>query len=127
MNDLDFQLHKQVQRLYQLNLYGRWFFVVICWLSLGTLGVWGLRHEFPIWQDYFTWTALRYGLAYNLSYTLCIGFCIGLTASVLVWQSYNLLHGGIAPHERQRLERKVKKIRLIGSRHPLWKWIVDSR
>lgn len=115
---------KQVQRLHQLTVYGRWGFVILSWGSLGSFGIWGLREEIKLWQQYLTWTAVRYGLAYNILPSVCLFFCIGITAAVLVWQSRNILYG-IPAHERQRLEKQVQKIKAMGTRHPLWKWVMN--
>lgn len=114
--------NQQVQRLHQLSVYSRWIFVILCWITLGSFGIWGLREEIKLWQQHLTWTAVRYALAYNILPSACLFFCIGITAAVLVWQSRNILYG-IPTHERQRLEKQVHKINAIGKRHPLWKWV----
>ena len=116
----DFQ--HQVSRLYQLSIYGRWLFVAVSWLTLGAYALWNLREEIAICLDYFTWAAVYYGLHFNLVPTLCLAFCIGVTASVLVWQSRNLIWG-LPAEEQRKLERQVKKIVARGDKHPLWKWI----
>lgn len=122
----DPQIPKQVQRLHRLTVYFRWIFVVVCWLSLGVFGIWGLRHEIELWREYFTWVAVRYGLFYNPMATLCVAFCCGLTTAVLVWQSRNILIG-LSPKEMQRLERGVLDIRATGPSHPLWRFVVSPR
>lgn len=124
-HDPNFQ--RAVERLYILSLYGRWLFVILSWLTLGTWGVWGLRHDIPLWRDYFTWTAVRYAFHFNPVSTLCLSFCVAVTGSVLVWQSQNILHGGIAPREKKRLERRVSRIFTSGPKHPLWSWVCASR
>ena len=113
---------RQVQRLHQVTVYGRWLFVASCWLSLGVLGIWGLRSDVALWQQYFTWTAVRYALMYNQVSAFCLAFCIGITTAVLVWQSKNILIG-LSTKEKHRLEQQVRKIRASGPRHPLWKWV----
>jgi hypothetical protein len=123
MTYLDPQFKNYVQRLYQLNLYGRWLFVILSWLILGSWGIWGLRNDFPIWREYFTWTAVRYAFLFNPVSTLCLSFCVAITCSVLVWQSNNILHGGIAPAEKKRLEKHVTKILAKGPKHLLWQWV----
>ncbi|MBF2018988.1 MAG: hypothetical protein IGR93_02455 [Hydrococcus sp. C42_A2020_068] len=122
MANLDPNLKRQVQRLYQLTVCARWLFVVGCWMTLGSFGIWGLREEIPLWQEHFTWVAVRYAIAFNRIPALCLAFCIGVTAAVLVWQS-NHRFGGLSVQEKRRLEKEVRKIHAIGSRHPLWKWI----
>ena len=116
----DFQ--HQVTKLYKLSIYGRWLFVAASWLTIGTYALWSLREEIAICLDYFTWAAVYYGLHFNFLPTLCLAFCIGVTASVLVWQSRNLIWG-LPADEKQKLERQVKKIMAKGNKHPLWKWI----
>ncbi|MGK7873441.1 MAG: hypothetical protein AB4426_09045 [Xenococcaceae cyanobacterium] len=125
MTHLDPNFRRQVQRLYQLTVYSRWLFVVCCWISLGSLGIWGLRGEISLWLEHFTWTAVRYALVYNRLPSFCLAFCIGITAAVLIWQSNNILRG-LSPKQRYRLEQQVKKIRAKGPSHPLWKWVVDT-
>ncbi len=120
VNDPHFK--HQVRKLHQLTIYGRWLVVALLWLSIGALSLWGLRAEIALWQQHFTWAALRYGLAYNRLPTLGIGLCIGMTTAVLVWQSRNILWG-ISQEEQKRLEKQVRRIRQQGSSHPLWKWI----
>jgi hypothetical protein len=114
---------KQVQNLYQLSVYSRWLVVGLCWLILAPLGIWGLREEISLWRDYFTWTAVRYGLAYNFWPTLCLAVCLGVTAGVLVGQSKRILFG-ISPREKYRLQQQVRRIKTAGPTHPLWRWVV---
>lgn len=123
MKHVDPYLKKYVEKLYTLNLYGRWFFVILSWIILGSWGIWGLREYIPILQDYFTWTALRYAFHYNPVSTLCLSFCVGVTAAVLVWQSRNILAGGLALEEKRRLEKQAQAILKKGPSHPLWKWV----
>ncbi|MUL37162.1 hypothetical protein [Gloeocapsopsis dulcis] len=113
---------QQVHKLHQLTVYGRWLFVGILWLTIGLLSLWGLREEIALWQQYFTWVAVRYGLYYNPIPTLGLAICIGMTLGVLVWQSRNILWG-ISSQEKRRLEQQVQRIRQQGPSHPLWKWV----
>ena len=122
MTELEPNLDKQIKKLYQLTIYGRWLLVVFSWLTLGIFGLWGLRKEIELWFDYFTWSAVRYAIHFNPLPSLCLAFCIGMTLSVLVWQSRNIIWGLPAP-EKYRLEQRVKRILAAGSSHPLWKWI----
>lgn len=116
----DFQ--QKVDRLYKLSIYGRWLVVILSWLTLGLYAIWNLRAEIALCLDYFTWAALYYGLHFNFLPTLCLAFCIGITASVLVWQSRNIIWG-LPDSEKRKLEGQVKKIMAKGIKHPLWKWI----
>lgn len=113
---------QQVQRLHKLTIYGRWLFVACLWLTIAPVSLWGLRTEMALWQQYFTWVAVRYGLFYHPLSTFGLAFCIGMTASVLVWQSRNILFG-LPQAEKQRLEKQVYRIRQQGPTHPLWKWV----
>jgi len=121
-NERTFQ--KQVQKLHELTVYGRWFFVGFLWLTVGLASLWGLRSEIALWSQYFTWVAVRYGLYYNPLSAFGLAVCIGMTVSVLVWQSRNILLG-LPQQERQRLEKHVLRIRQQGETHPLWRWIQE--
>ncbi|NJM72162.1 MAG: hypothetical protein HC862_19360 [Scytonema sp. RU_4_4] len=113
---------KQVQKLHQLEVYSRWLFVVFLWLTIAPLCAWDLRSEITLWQQYFTWVAVRYGLYYHPLATLGLFFCLGMILAVLIWQSRNILLG-LSQQEKQRLEQQVFRIRQQGPSHPLWKWI----
>ena len=121
-NSIDTTFTQQVQRLHQLTVYGRWFFVGCLWLIIAPFSLWNLRGELVILQQYFTWVAVRYGLFYNPLSTLGLAVCIGTTVSTLVWQSRNILLG-LPQRERERLEKQVFRIRQQGQTHPLWKWV----
>jgi hypothetical protein len=120
--NIDPSFAQQVQRLHQLTVYGRWLFVGCLWLTITPLCLWDLHAEVSLWQQYFTWVALRYGLFYHPLSTLGLAFCIGTTAAVLIWQSRNILLG-LPQQEKQRLEKQVYRIRQQGPTHPLWKWV----
>lgn len=122
--ELDPIFKQQVQKLYQLIVYGRWLVVALLWLSVGSLSLWGLRSEIALLLQYFTWVAVRFGLYYNPLPTLGLTFCIVMTISVIVWHSRNILLG-LPPQEQKRLEQQVHKIRQQGATHPLWKWICE--
>ena len=124
MTELDPKLNRQIEKLHQLTVYARWLLVLFCWSTIGVFGLFGLRTEINLWFDYFTWSAVRYGISYNLLPSLCLAFCIGLTLSVLVWQSRNIIWG-LPAQERYRLQQQVKRILAAGSSHPLWKFIVE--
>ncbi|MBD2497360.1 hypothetical protein [Nostoc sp. FACHB-280] len=120
INDPSFA--KQVQKLHQLTVYGRWLFVAFLWLLIAPVSLWNLRSEIALWQQYFTWVAVRYGLISHPLSTLGLSFCIAMTVSVLVWQSRNILMG-LPQLEKERLEKQVCRIRQQGPSHPLWKFI----
>lgn len=121
-NDSEVTFQVQVQRLHQLTVYGRWLLVAGIWLTIGSLSLWGLRYPISLLLEYFTWSAVRYGLFYHLGPTVGLAFCVGMTASVLVWQSRNILIG-MPRKEKQRLEQHLLKIRQQGPSHPLWKLV----
>lgn len=119
---MDHQLAAEVARLHRLTVYSRWIMVGVSWLVIGSLSLWGLRQPIRLWLDYFTWSAVRYGLAYHRLPAVGLAFCIGLTFAVLLWQSRNILMG-ISLIEQQRLVAKVKQIQQQGASHPLAQWI----
>lgn len=112
----------EVERLHQLTVWARWLVVGCLWGTIGLLSLWGLRAELALWWQYFTWTAVRYGLAYNPLAAIGLGLCLGLTVATLVWQSRNIIWGLPRP-ERRRLMQQARRIRRQGPSHPLWKWV----
>ena len=119
-------LNEQVEKLHQLRIYGRYLFVLLCWLTLAPFGIWQMRETISLCQEHCTWAAVRYGLEFNLLGALALTFCIAITTAVLVRQSWNILEGGLSAREKYRLERQVKKIRAVGPKHPLWRWVCKS-
>jgi len=115
-----------VQRLHELTVSMRWLLAVGLWLTIGLPSLWDLREMFALLQQYFTWAALRLGLAYRWPASVGLALCIGVTLSTLIWQSRNILFG-LPSIERQRLEKQVLKIHQQGKSHPLWKWIYPRR
>ncbi|MEB3148157.1 MAG: hypothetical protein VKL60_03950, partial [Sphaerospermopsis sp.] len=65
LENSDVAFIKQVQKLYQLTVYGRWLFVCCLWVIIAPVCLWNLRTEFTLWQQYFTWVAVRYGLMFH--------------------------------------------------------------
>ncbi|MEG4145109.1 hypothetical protein [Microcoleus sp. Pol12B5] len=118
--DQTFQI--EVQRLHKLTVYGRWLTVILLWISVGSLSIWGLRHEIALWLEHFTWAAVRYGLSFHRWPTLGLGLCLGMTLGVLTWQSRNMVRG-LPLREKEGLEQQVRRIRQQGPSHPLWKWV----
>lgn len=119
----DHGFERELQRLHQLTVYGRWMVVLLLWLLIGLPSLWGLRAEIDLWLEYFTWAAVRYGLVYNRLPSLGLALCIGATLAVLIWQSRNILVG-LPERERRKLENQVWLIRRQGKRHPLWRWVI---
>ena len=112
----------QKRQLKQLRtiLRRRWWLTVLgLWLTVGSLSLWNLRPEIILLRQYFTWTALRYGLLYHRLAALGLGLCLGLTVALLLAESRYLLFG-LAKEEQQRLETWLQRINRQGPRHPLW-------
>jgi hypothetical protein len=86
-------------------------------LSLGRL-----RPEIAQLRQYFTWAAVRYGLAYNRLAAVGLGLCVGLTVALLVAESRYILFG-MTKAELQRIEALAHRIETEGRSHPLWRHI----
>lgn len=112
-----------VLKLMKAAIVLRWLFVLSLWLVLVPYGVWGLRSEFPLWREYFTWSSLRYGMFYNPWASLAIVICIAYTCAVLVWHSQKLLKGW-SDQETYRFQQTADKI-LHNPRH--WLWLLLKR
>ena len=112
----------EIERLHRLTVYARWGIVTLLWISLGVASIWMLRREIALWFEHFTWVAVWYALRAHPIAGFGLFFCTGMTLSVLVWQSRNILWG-MPKAEQLRLAREVRRIREVGPRHPLWKWI----
>ncbi|MEO1095798.1 MAG: hypothetical protein AAFX01_12960 [Cyanobacteria bacterium J06638_28] len=80
------------------------------WLTVGALSLWSLRRTFHQLADYFTWAAVKYGLAFNRPAAIGLGLCVGLTVSLLLKESRFLLFG-LTDKERKMLERSIQKRR----------------
>jgi hypothetical protein len=111
-----------IRRLHQLTIYARWAFVLGLWLTVGAFSLWQLRFRIQILMDYFTWSAVKYGLAYHIVSAFGLALCLGFTASVLTWHLRNLLLG-LPNREKERLQQQAIRIRQQGSTHPLWRWL----
>lgn len=108
-----------LERLRSLVLRRWWRRTALLWITVGSLSLWTLRHELAALNQYFTWTALRYGLAYNRLAAIGLGLCVGLTVALLVGESRHILFG-LSEAERNRLQKLQKQIDLKGKNHPLW-------
>lgn len=115
----------QMLRLHRFNLCGRWAFVLLLWLVLGSLSIWQLWPAIELMIEYFTWAALRYTLAFQPFAALGLMMCVGPTIGLLFWQSRNILLG-LPKHDVQRLEKTVGKVREQGTSHPLWHWVCGT-
>lgn len=114
-----------LDRLRQVVMQQWWTAAVLLWLTVGAASLWMLRAEIQLLRQFFTWTALRFGLAYNPMPTFGLGLCIGLTVALLVSESRYLLWG-IPAGERRRLLRLLDQIQQTGPRHRLWKRVWGS-
>ena len=119
-NDQNLQI--EVQRLHKLIVYGRRLTVILLWISVGSVSIWGLRGEIALWLEYFTWAAVRYGLYFHRWPTFGLVLCLAITLVVFPWQNRNMV-GGLPLREKQGLEKQVRHIRQQGPSHPLWKWV----
>jgi hypothetical protein len=70
-----------------------WWFTLGLWLTVGVASLWTLRRTWLQVADYFTWTAIRYGLAFNPLAAVGLGLCLGLTVALLVKEARFLLFG----------------------------------
>lgn len=111
-----------VQRLHQFQVTARWGFNGLLTLMTLPLSLWDLRENILIWQQHFTWVALRYGLGYHPWATLGIILPVALVTSTLVWHTRNIIWG-LPPKEQYRLQQQALKIRDQGKRSFLWQWV----
>ncbi len=123
----DPQFTAAIDRLHELTVWGRWMVVTVLWLTVGSWSLWQMRKVWDVAWEYFSWSAIRYGLIFNPWAAAGLGLCIGMTLSVLIWQSRNIIWG-LPQAEQQILQKRVLKIHQQGPSHPLWKWVYgDSR
>ena len=85
-----------------------WLFTLGLWLTVGTASLWSLRRTFQQLQDYFTWAAIRYGLAFNRMAAIGLGLCIGLTVALLVKESRFIIFG-LTSKERHDLQQAMER------------------
>lgn len=116
---------RQINRLRSVMLKRWWLITAVLWLTVGALSLWNLRHEMVMLWQYFTWTAVRYGLAYNRLSAVGLGLCLGLTVALLVAESRHILFG-LSHRERQRLTQTLNRIRQQGPSHPLWQRVCED-
>lgn len=116
---------RQINRLRSVMLKRWWFVTIGLWLTIGVLSLWSLRHEMVLLRQYFTWAAVRYGLAYNRLSAIGLGLCMGLTVALLVAESRHILFG-LSTRERQKLTQTLNRIRQQGPSHPLWQRVCED-
>ena len=115
----DLAKERAIEALYQHSLTTWWRLTLGVWLTIGPFTLWQLRAEISLLLDYFTWTAVYYGLKYNFFGALGFFLCVGLGTTLLVREIRHLILG-ISPVERRRLESQLSRIRHQGESHPLW-------
>jgi hypothetical protein len=120
--NLDPIFKSQILQLHHLTVLGRWLVVFGLWLTIGVISLWSIRYHLILVREYFTWSAVIYGLKFNPIPAMGIFICMGMTGSVIFWQLRNWIFG-LPLKERKNLEYQVSKIRQQGSSHPLWKLI----
>ncbi|HAN46793.1 MAG TPA: hypothetical protein DCQ32_09620 [Cyanobacteria bacterium UBA8156] len=113
----------QVERLQRVEIWVRWGVGLTLWATVGSLCLWQLREDIPIWREVFTWAAVRSSLQQNRWAFLGLGLCVGVTLSTLIRQSLFILFG-VSRSEKRALLMRVRRIRRRGARHPLWRWVV---
>ncbi|WOD40785.1 hypothetical protein [Nodosilinea sp. E11] len=109
----------RLERLRVIILRRWWVISGLLWLTVGSLSLWSLRPDIALLRQYFTWSAVRLGLAYNRLAALGLGLCVGLTVALLIAESRYILFG-LTKAEQQRLERLDHRIEAQGPSHPLW-------
>lgn len=113
---------KNIQRLYQLKIYGRWIFVLLAWILIMPLSLWQFRETISLCQEKCTWATIRVGIEFSPFATVGVAFCLGLATSVLVRQSLDILKGGLSEKEKYYLRQEVLKIRQQGKSHWLYSY-----
>ncbi|HSM83812.1 MAG TPA: hypothetical protein VLS96_19135 [Nodosilinea sp.] len=103
------------------QLLRRWWALSgLLWLTVGSLSLWALRDDIAQVRRYFTWAAVRYGLAYNRPAALGLGLCLGLTVALLVAESRYILFG-LTPAEQARLQKLARRIEAEGASSSRWR------
>lgn len=113
------ELKEPVHRLYRAQQQQRWRLVLLLWLAIVPLSLWGLRQTLGLLWEYFTWSALRYGLIYHpiSALGLLVTVLLTLTSTFAEW---GVRRWGYSGEEVRSLKRQVERIRAKGEKHPLW-------
>jgi hypothetical protein len=120
--ELDPVFKARIERLYRLNVYGRWVVIGSLWATVGAYSLYELRYPIELIREDFTWAAVKYGLIFQPVSAFGLALCIGMMVGTLVWQSRNAIWG-LPKSEHERLVKQVCQICKQGSSHPLWKWV----
>lgn len=87
----------------------RWWLLNLgLWLTVGVASTWALRDTWLQLADYFTWAALRYGLAFNRLAAIGLGLCLGLTVALLIKET-RFLFFGLTRQERNDLLKALRR------------------
>ncbi|MEM9005474.1 MAG: hypothetical protein AAGE59_18355 [Cyanobacteria bacterium P01_F01_bin.86] len=87
----------------------RWWWLNLgLWVTVGVASLWSLRRTFQQLTEYFTWAAIRYGLAFNRPAAVGLGLCIGLTVALLVKETRFILFG-LSRKERHDLQKALQR------------------
>lgn len=124
-NDIEQPCDREIQKLHKLMTYGRWIAVVTAWILIVPFALWNMKETIELCIDYCTWSNIRLGLEFHPLSALGLSFSVGIALSVLVWQSKNILQGGLSDQQKYYLRRKVQKIRQQRKKHWLYRWIID--
>lgn len=122
----DSELYHAVVRLHQLTVLGRWCFVLLLWLTVGTVSIWQMIPNIRLTLEHFTWASVRMAFRYNYWAGIGLTLCVALTFSVLLWQSRNIVFG-LPTLDQKRLVERLLRIRQQGPSHPLWKWVCSRQ
>ena len=114
---------QEIEKLHILMIYGRWIAVGLAWLLIMPWALWEMRETIELCIEYCTWSGVRLGLEFHPLPSLGISFCIGFAISVLVWQSTNILQGGLSDKQKYYLRKQVIKIRYQREKNMFYKWI----
>ncbi len=112
------RLRRAVVRLYWYRQRQRWRTILLLWLVLVPLCLWGLREMLGLLTDYFTWSAIRYGLAYHPLPAIGLLSTMILTTTRSLAMAWSRL---IGPSQRQvrQMEAIAQQIQNQGKTHPL--------
>lgn len=87
-----------------------WGITLLLWMTVLPLSLWGLRTTWQQLATYFTWAALRYGLAFERWAALGLGLCVGLGVALLIAETRHLFWG-FTRRERYQLLRALRRRR----------------
>jgi len=118
---------KEIEKLYQLKIYGRWIVVIIAWILILPWALWQFRETISLCQERCTWATIRVGIEFTPLASLGIAFCLGFATSVLVKQSVHILNGGLSEKEKYYLSQEVLKIRQKGESYWLYRYLYSVR